>query len=429
MSDVAARPSELVSLMAVEATPGGVSQFTPVKYVSMFVTMMNVLNTLIGAEILGIPNSMTFAGLVPSVSLLCVTALLSFGATLEIVRLQSRFKATSVNDLTDKLLGRTGSVLLSALTLVFTYSLLVAYLVTAAETIESWLKLAGAHAWASGWRRALVVGGYALVLPVPLTCPRRMDFLNAASSFAVLCLFFYVGVIVAKGVMWFPEHGVSASVETAVFNLSFFNAFSIDCLMFALPGIILPLMVPYHPGLNKRYRLVGGAFVLCFFITIVPGTIGYLMFGAETDQIIFHSFPDSDMLMQATRVAFFVVLNASYPVVGMTVVAELFGLIYKGNGPARAPLRERVVVLVIANVPPVIVAMVLPKVRPALAIGGAVGGSLTNFLIPPLLWIKQSEERWSHWTIVLNLILIGFGIVCAVIATYEAVLDAIRTFR
>ena len=34
-----------------------------------FLTLMNLLNTLIGAEILGIANSMTFLGLCPSVAL------------------------------------------------------------------------------------------------------------------------------------------------------------------------------------------------------------------------------------------------------------------------------------------------------------------------------------------------------------------------
>ena len=420
--------TRLLSTMSEGYVEGG-SVFAPVQYVSWFSTLMNVLNTLIGAEILGIPNSMTFCGLVPSVLLLLLTACLSYIATIQITRLQNRFSATSINDLTEKLLGRTGGICLSILTLIFTYSLLVAYLVTAAETIESWFKVAGLPQWASGWRRAVVIGVYTICLPIPLTCPRRMDFLNTASTFAIFCLFFYCVVMIIKGSMFFAHNEVDSTVETGVFNLGFFNAFSIDCLMFALPGIVLPLLIPYHPNLTKRYYLVSGAFIMCFILTIVPGTIGYLMFGAKTDQIIFHSFDDKDVLMQCTRVAFFVVLNASYPVVGMTVIAELFGLVFKNECPAKAPLKQRIVILAFTNIPPAIIAMLLPKVRPALAVGGALGGCLTNFFVPPVLWIKQSKEKWCHWSIVLNLLFIMFGVVCAVIATYEAILDAINTFK
>ena len=270
---------------------------------------------------------------------------------------------------------------------------------------------------------------YTIILPIPLTCPRRMDFLNTASTFAIFCLFFYCVVMVVKGAIFFAHNPIDETVETGVFNLGFFNAFSIDCLMFALPGIVLPLLIPYHPSLKKRYFLVCSAFIMCFLLTIVPGPIGYLMFGAKTDQIIFHSFPDNDILMQCTRVGFFIVLNASYPVVGMTVIAELFGLIFKNDCPAKAPLRQRIVILGLCNIPPALIAMVLPKVRPALSVGGALGGCLTNFFVPPVLWIKQSKEKWSHWSVVLNLMFIIFGVICAGIATYEAVIDAINTFK
>lgn len=420
--------TRLLSTMSEGFTEGEGTK-EEVRYVSCFSTLMNVLNTLIGAEILGIPNSMTFCGLVPSVCLLCLTACLSFIATLQITRLQNRFSATSINDLTEKLLGRGGGIALSILTLIFTYSLLVAYLVTAAETIESWFKVAHHPEWASGWKRAIAIGIYTIILPIPLTCPRRMDFLNTASTFAIFCLFFYCAVMIAKGTMFFMKHPVCETVETGVLNLGFFNAFSIYCLMFALPGIVLPLLIPYHPSLKKRYFLVCSAFIMCFLLTIVPGTIGYLMFGAGTEQIIFHSFDDGDVLMQITRVGFFIVLNASYPVVGMTVIAELFGLIFKNNNPAKAPLGKRIVILALTNVPPALIAMILPKVRPALAVGGALGGCLTNFFVPPVLWVKQSKEKWSHWSVVLNLMFIIFGIVCAIIATYEAIEDAVNTFK
>lgn len=427
-----ASPLDLQSvglLSSTESAEGTSQMGAPVKYVSAFSTLMNILNTLIGAEILGIPNSMTFCGLVPSICLLCGTAILSFISTILMTRLQNRFAASSINDLTEKLLGRKGGIMLSILTLIFTYSLLVAYLVTASETIESWLGLMNLDDWTKGTKRAIVIGIYSIILPVPLTCPRRMDFLNTASTFAVFCLFFYLAVMITKGIMWLPEHGIDETVETGTMNLGFFNTFSIDCLMFALPGIVLPLLIPYHPSLTKRYRLVSSAFMSCFLITIVPGTIGYLMFGAKTDQIIFHSFPDEDILMQCNRVAFFVVLNASYPVVGMTVIAELFGLVYGHSAPSKAPTKQRIVILLIANIPPVLIAMLLPKVRPALAVGGALGGCLTNFFVPPVLWLKQSQEKKTHWSSILLFCFIGFGIICACIATYEAVLDAINTFK
>jgi len=103
--------------------------------------MMNLLNTLVGAEILGIANSMTLCGLNLSVVLMVITALLSYAATIIVIRLQNRTSAESINDLAAKLLGIWGGNLLSIMTLTFTYSCQVAYLVIGSETIESWLKI------------------------------------------------------------------------------------------------------------------------------------------------------------------------------------------------------------------------------------------------------------------------------------------------
>ncbi|OHS95206.1 Transmembrane amino acid transporter protein [Tritrichomonas foetus] len=401
----------------------------PKKQASYFVTLMNILNTLIGAEILGIPNSMTFCGLVPLLILLTMTAILSYIATILITRLQNRFAATSINDLTDKLLGRWGGIILSILTLAFAYSCLIAYIVTASDTIESWMKLAKIPEWTKGWKRAIVVCIYSLLIPVLLTTPRDLSYLNAASTFAIFSVVVYMVVMIVKAIQFFPHHPIDASVETSDMNIHFFHAFALHSLMFALPGIVLPILIPYHPSLNKRYHVIGSAFVVCYILTIIPGVIGYLMFGATTNQIIFSSFPDNDWMIQVARVGFFVVLNASYPVISMTVLTELSNLLYKVGDPADATLKQRIVILTINNIPPVLIGMVLPKVRPALAIGGAFGGCLTNFTIPPLLWVKQSNCGWFHWTNILCYLFITFGVISAGIATYEAVEDAINTFK
>lgn len=393
-------------------------------YASCFATLMNILNTLIGSEILSIPNSFHFSGLIPSVILLTFTGIISYIATIMIARLQNRLNASSINDLATQLYGRKGGIIVSILTLTFTFSCLVAYLVTAGDTISSWLRLLHAPSWCKGVKRGIVMLIYSLILPALLTVPRDLTFLNFASSFAIGALFFYLFAMISKGITMFPKQGIDPTVESGHVTLTIFNTFSIFCVMFALPGIILPILIPYHPSLPKRYRVIGLAFIICYILTIVPGVIGYLLFGEYADQVIFTSFQDKDTLIQITRAGFFIVLNASYPVIGMTVMTELSNLIFRIPDPADLPTKARIICLLICNGPPILIAMVLPWVRPALDVGGSFGGCLTNFFIPPFLWLKQSQHSWTHWTSILSLLFVIFGIVASVIATYEAILDA-----
>lgn len=412
-------PSEVSSLSDVEGTQ---------KYSSCFITMMNLLNTLVGAEILGIANSMELSGLIMSVVLMVITALLSYAATIIVIRLQNRTGAESLNDLASKIGGKRVGQLVSILTLCFTYSCQVAYLVIGSETIQFFLTLVHLELWTTGWRRAIVVFCYSIILPIALTIPRKMTFLNTASTCAIGCLVAFVGVMIYKGCVYFPKHGINPTVETYIFGLNNFNAFAIYAMIFALPAIVLPLLKPFHPSLPRRYFLMGSAFMTCFTIILVPSVIGYLMFGINTKQIIFSSFDSSDIIIQIIRVAFFFVVNASFPVVGIAVAQDLSDLIFKNHDASTLPTKQRLLCLFLSDFPPLVFAMVLPEIRPVLEIGGAFGGCLTNFVFPPLLWLKQSDKKLTHFTNILLILFAVLGLISAAIATYQAVSEAIHVF-
>ena len=394
-----------------------------------FLTLMNLLNTLIGAEILGIANSMTFLGLCPSVALMVCTALMSYVSTVLVIRLQNRTSAESINDMAAKLLGKWGGNLLSILTLCFTYACQVAYLVIASNSLELWLTMAGPKTaqWTTGWRRAILVFIYAMILPVALTIPKKMDFLNTASTAAIGFILFFAFAIVVKSFIYFPKYGINKTVETGVFGVHIFNALAIYAMIFALPAIVLPLLKPYSPSLHKRYFLVGAAFIICFTVILTPSALGYLMFGVDTEQVLLDNFDSKDIFMQIVRATFFLVVNASFPVVGISVITDISDLVFKTHDAASLPPKQRALCLLIADAPPVLIAMWLPEVRPALEVGGAFGGCLTNFFFPPMLWVRQSEYKWYTWSNLLLILFSIFGVISAGIATYQAFIDAFNS--
>ena len=73
--------------------------------------------------------------------------------------------------------------------------------------------------------------------------------------------------------------------------------------------------------------------------------------------------------------------------------------------------------------------MILPEVRPAFEIGGAFGGCLSNFFFPPLLYWKQLGRKWYHPSSIGLILFALWGFVAMIVATWEAVLDAIESFK
>jgi len=396
------------------------------KYVSFFSTVMNLLNSLIGAEILSISNSMRFCGVYVSIGLMTATALLSYFATIMTIKLEKDVNAESLSDMATKILGKAGSRVLAFLTLFFTYSCEVAYLIIGGNNISSWLSLIRLNAWTTGYRRSIVMLIYSLVLPVMLTLPKQITFISMFSTFAFFSVLGFTGVMIFKGYSYFQTHTINPTVKSYEFNLGFFNALAIYSLMFALPAIILPVLKPFHPSISKRYRVVGTSFFACYMFVIIPGVIGYLMFGQETHEIILTSFSNGDLAVQAVRVGLFIAVTASYPVIMLSIGSDLSALIFHQNNPNNLNTKSRSLVLLVGNIPPVLVAMVCPFISPVLAIGGALGGCMTNFFFPSLMWLVNSKKHKLHWTNIFCLLLVIFGFVSACIATYRAVIVAMH---
>lgn len=396
------------------------------KFVSPFATVMNMLNSLVGAEILSISHSMRYCGLYVSVALMTVTALLSYCATILTVKMQYTTKAESLHDMAVQILGKKFSFALSILTLLFTYSCCVAFLIIGGDNIASWFILLKHPEFNSGWKRYVVILVYSLILPVALTLPKKMTFLSMFSTFSIFCLACYSVVVIMKTMMWLPKNGINKQAKAYDINLGFFNALAIYSLMFAMPAIILPIIKPTKPSITHRFRIIGSAFGSCYMFVLVPGVLGYLRFGNDVRDIVLASFEQKDVVIQAVRIAFFIVVTASYPVIALSITADLSALIFHINNPNTLPTRNRIIVLIIANVPPMIIACVCPNISPVLAVGGSLGGCLTNFFFPAILWIKQSPKPVSHWTNILCLMFAMFGLGSAVIATYRAVIVAIN---
>ncbi|OHS96410.1 Transmembrane amino acid transporter protein [Tritrichomonas foetus] len=394
---------------------------------SCFTTTMNLLNTLVGAEILGIPNSMTFCGLTISVGLMTFAAILSYIATIFIIHLHRDTGFQTVNKITKNIIGKWGGNIYSLLALIFLFCCQVAYLVIGSENITNWLTVFGYPEWSKGWRRSILVLAYSIVLPIALTIPRDHRFIVGASTSAVFIFSFYLAVMIYKGAQTFPTNGIASSVELYKLDITIFNAFAIYTTAFAIPSVILPLLENFPADLHSRYFLIGSSFILCYVVVVIPSTIAYLMFGEGTEVIVLASFDSREVIIQILRVLFFIVLNASYPVVTFVMMTDISAIFFDAHNSVDLEPKKRAFVLFITNVFPVLLAMVLPSVRPILEIGGSFGGCLANFVFPPLLMFLHSKKKWYRISNLLLILFAIFGLVSAGISTYQAVIDAIES--
>ncbi|KAK8833723.1 hypothetical protein M9Y10_011476 [Tritrichomonas musculus] len=398
-------------------------------HTSTIATIFNLVNSLLGAGILGVPNAFTHCGFVPSLLLTTIVAALSYVSACLVVKLQNVTNAGSISDLAKITMGRPGSIALSICVVLFCYSSMTAYLIIGSDVIMFFLDKFGLVIDRKSWNRTLLVFIFSICLPIAMTIPKQIAVLSAISTFAFVGLNMFVIAMVIEAIINLPKHGISPTAITATFNMHFFNALSIISLCFALASIILPVIMESHPNLNHRFKEISWASYLSYFIVAIPAILGYLMFGSETTEVIFDSFPTNDIIMIIVRIAYFVILTASYPVLGMSVLTTYSVAIYGVHDQKSLPWSKRCVILFLENILTLLVAMFFPNVRPVMAIGGAIGGCMTNFFFPPAFYLIVSNKSWKTWTHILLIILAIFGIISTVVSTYEAVLDAVHAFK
>lgn len=386
-------------------------------------TIMNLLNSILGAGVLLTSNSFTFCGLIPSLLVMTLVAVLSYASAALVVRMQYHTGAESLTTLAEMTTGKIGSGILGISSVIFCYSCMIAYVIMGGEVLTSWLSLTGIVI-GTYWERALLIAIFSMI-PVAMTFPRDLRILGTISTFAIFALGFYFVAMVIKGIQILPEQGIAPSCETSVLGLGIFNALSIYSLSFALAVVIIPLIAPSPRSLRKRYFASGSAFFLSYLIVVIPGIIGYLIFGAETKEMILSSFDSDDPLIIAVQVGYFIVLVCSYPVLSLTVQTAFSKWLYNDDEPASLSPRKRSVVLFIVNSISVLIAALVPNVRPVMGVGGALGGGLSNFVFPPLFWIKLWKKPLKSWDNVICVLYVIVGIITVAIATFQTIKDAV----
>ncbi|KAH0791191.1 Transmembrane amino acid transporter protein [Histomonas meleagridis] len=399
--------------------------------VSAVATVMNLLNSMIGAGILSVPNSFINCGIFISILILVIMAVLSLIATFMVIILAHKKGATGLSELAFKILGKPGSLSLSILNLLFLITALTSYLILAGDSFFSWFKLGGIDLESSTWIRAISILIYAVVLPIALTIPRNISFLQYFSTATVFCVTFFVVVIIYKSIDFMVKnHGFEATVTYAKFDITAFSSLSIYGLSFALPAVVLPPLRLFDTNIRKRKIVSTFSIAICAFLVCISGVFGYLNFGTSCDGNVLKSFPDNDIVIIIVRVAFFIIVSCAYPMVSQSVMGAWDQLVFKDNSPERLPWGKRALVLFLTHIIALLLAMFLPTAKPILSVGGALGGCLVDFVYPALFWLFTHKDKgFGHWKNILCILLGIFGLVAAVISTYQGVLDAINSFK
>ncbi|CAJ1932432.1 unnamed protein product [Cylindrotheca closterium] len=377
----------------------------------------NLVNSVVGAGIIGIPYALKESGLVAGVILLVLVSFFTdrtLRMLVELAHFHPKLKAIDVltfEDLISLPFGEIGGHFILASMLFVAYGAMVAYLLIIKDTVPIIIGFSDDPGAGGFMQSELVMVVASLVVIVPLSMQRDMSSLAYTSALSVMADIVLVGIIA----MFSPYQetvanngGIVAIMKDDVIGYGFFIGF----------GVLTTAMTCQHSafivsgslqGLStKRWSIVTMlSMVAACFLCAILGITGYLGFLDETKGDVLNNFDYEAREGTVARCLLALTMFFTYPMEAFVARHVIMKLLYDGdmdgdtvsdNSSFLGSLSNRRVkwtwILYLATLIP---ALIVDDLGPVLSITGALGGCCLAYIGPGLVYLGINGDFFLEY--------------------------------
>lgn len=434
----------------------------------------NVINSIVGAGMIGVPAALREAGFVTGVFLLVLVALVTDFTLYILVATGVSINRLSYQEAVKKALGVVGLVLVTIAQFFFPFFAMIGYIVIVGDTITR--VISGAFlafntdppspigdAW---FVKALCV----LFIMLPICCLRNIASLEKFSGIAVVLItgleiaVFYELIVLFCPVRCFDLNIQNSSVSwnqpsccVGTEPLNIFADWVINLEVFSAIGVIAFAYVCHHNifliynslknRTMKRFLItinisVGVSFI---FLTCL-GALGYLTFIRNTQGDLLNNYCDTDPVADIARILYALVIMLTYPIeccvtrevleITLSKVPRLWVLRIKNlrvreavesflYTPLRGSLVRHFVLTFLLVGGTAVVGIPVEDLESVLAISGCLTATPIAFIFPPLVFLVLTKEKGVTWKKVLSFLILAMGTLVFFIGTGTAIYRAV----
>ncbi len=372
---------------------------------SVMGTYFNLVNTIVGAGIIGIPYSINETGLVCGLVLVFGVAMLTDKSLRMLIETGKHVHVQSYETLMEAAFGKPGFVFISVNMFLMSYGAMIAYLLVLKDTIPVVFGVDSDD----GKRVFLLVSSFLIILP--LSMQRDMAEFSKTSAMSVgfnLFMVFIVAICAPVRDTVRELGGLREILTKDVVNPStFFVGMGVLSFAFVCQDTSFIIAGSLDQPTSKRWGMVTRpALFTCAALASIIGVTGYLGFQGATEGNVLNNFqniaPD-DMLFEFVPkqvaidiargligLAMFTVYPMSQFVARHALVVLLFSgrKAHEGDDHVVLARRDRRIALTLAlYLASIIPALMYDDTGIVLAATGTVAGSCLSYLSPGSVYI------------------------------------------
>uniref|UniRef100_A0A7N9CYB3 Putative sodium-coupled neutral amino acid transporter 11 n=1 Tax=Macaca fascicularis TaxID=9541 RepID=A0A7N9CYB3_MACFA len=276
--------------------------------------LFNVVNSIIGSGIIGLPYSMKQAGFPLGILLLFWVSYVTDFSLILLIKGGALSGTDTYQSLVNKTFGFPGYILLSVLQFLYPFIAMISYNIIAGDTLSKvFQRIPGVDPENVFIGRHFIIGLSTVTFTLPLSLYRNIAKLGKVSLISTGLTTLILGIVMAKAISLGPH--IPKTEDAWVFAKP--NAIqAVGVMSFAFichHNSFLVYSSLEEPTVAKWSRLIHMSIVISVFICIFFATCGYLTFTGFTQGDLFENYCRNDDLVTFGRFCYGVTVILTYP--------------------------------------------------------------------------------------------------------------------
>ncbi|XP_016053669.1 PREDICTED: putative sodium-coupled neutral amino acid transporter 11 [Miniopterus natalensis] len=380
--------------------------------------VFNVVNSIIGSGVIGLPYSMKQAGFPLGILLLFWVSYVTDFSLVLLIKGGALSGTDTYQSLVNKTFGFPGYLLLSVLQFLYPFIAMISYNIVTGDTLSKvFQRIQGADPENLLIGRHFIIVLSTVVFILPLSLYRDISKLGKVSFISTVLTTVILGVVTARVISLGPH--IPKTEDAWVFAKS--NAIqAIGVMSFAFichHNCFLVYGSLEEPTVAKWSRVIHVSTLVSVLISILFATCGYLTFTGFTQGDLFENYCRNDDLITFGRFCYGITVILTYPIECFVTREVISNVFFGGNLSSVFHVIITVVIITIAT----LVSLLIDCLGIVLELNGVLCAAPLIFIIPSACYLKLSEEPWTHADKIMSCVMLPIGAVVMVIGFIMAV--------
>ncbi|XP_023599534.1 putative sodium-coupled neutral amino acid transporter 11 isoform X1 [Myotis lucifugus] len=380
--------------------------------------VFNVVNSIIGSGIIGLPYSMKQAGFPLGILLLFWVSYITDFSLVLLIKGGTLSGTDTYQSLVNKTFGFPGYLLLSVLQFLYPFIAMISYNIITGDTLSKvFQRIPGVDPENLFIGRHFIIVLTTIVFTLPLSLYRDIAKLGKISLISTVLTTVILGIAMARVISLGPH--IPKTEDAWVFAKP--NAIqAVGVMSFAFichHNCFLVYGSLEERTVAKWSRIIHVSTLVSVLISILFATCGYLTFTGFTQGDLFENYCRNDDLVTFGRFCYGVTVILTYPIecfVTREVIANVF---FGGNLSSVFHIIVTVVIITIAT----FVSLLIDCLGIVLELNGVLCAAPLIFIIPSACYLKLSEEPRTHSDKIMSCVMLPMGAVVMVVGFVMAV--------